>query len=72
MNDGQVQSAVITFAVLVSGRHVMSFHDLFSLQGFQVDVETPESVQVLEHFLGGLSQRLAVVLLVAQGQRAVL
>ncbi|MNR47789.1 hypothetical protein D3C85_1669370 [compost metagenome] len=36
-----------------------------------MNVETPEAVQVLEHFLGGLSQRFAVVLLVAQGQRAV-
>ncbi|MNP00179.1 hypothetical protein D3C76_919650 [compost metagenome] len=28
-------------------------------------------MQVLEHFLGGLSQRFTVVLLVAQGQGAV-
>ncbi|MNN70005.1 hypothetical protein D3C81_1858340 [compost metagenome] len=36
-----------------------------------MDIEAPEAMQVLEHFLGGLSQRFTVVLLVAQGQGAV-
>jgi hypothetical protein len=71
MNDGQVQSAVIALAMFVSGRHVMGFHHLVALQGFQVNVEAPQAVQVLEHFLGGVAQRFAVVLLVTQGQRAV-
>ncbi|MNI31158.1 hypothetical protein D3C73_850330 [compost metagenome] len=71
MDDGQVQPAVIAFAVFASGWHMVGFHHLIPLQGFQMNVEAPETMQMLEHFLGGFSQRFAVVLLVAQGQRAV-
>ena len=28
----------------------MGFHYLVALQGFQVNIEAPEAVQVLEHF----------------------
>jgi hypothetical protein len=52
-------------------RHVVGFHHLVALHGFEVDVEAPQAMQVLEHFVGGVAQRFAVVLLVAQGQRAV-
>ena len=46
----------------------MGLHDLVALHGFQVDIEAPQAMKVLEHFLGGVAQRLAIVLLVAQGQ----
>ncbi len=50
---------------------MVGFHHLIPLQGFQVNVEAPEAVQVLEHFVGGITQRFAVVLLVTQGQGTV-
>ena len=71
MHDGQVQPAVVVVVVIGTRRHMVGFHHLIALQGFQVNVEAPEPVQVLEHFLGGVAQGFAVVLLVAQGQRAV-
>jgi hypothetical protein len=71
MDDSQVQPAIIAFGVFTPGWDMVGFHDLVTLQGFQVDIEPPETMQVLEHFLGGLSQRFTVVLLVAQGQGAV-
>ncbi len=71
MNDGEVKSTVIPFAVFTAWRNVMGFHDLVALQGFQMNVEAPQAMQVFEHLVGGVAQRFAVVLLMAQGQRAV-
>ena len=72
MNDSQIHAAIVgAFAVLAAWWHVVGFHHLLALDGLQVDVEAPQAVQVLEHFIGRIAQRFAVVLLVTQGQRAV-
>ncbi|MNY18084.1 hypothetical protein D3C86_1514390 [compost metagenome] len=71
MDDSQVQSSVVTVAVIAFWRHVVSLHHLVALQGFQMNIEAPQAVQVLEHFLGGVTQWFAVMLLVAQGQGAI-
>ena len=44
---------------------------LIALAHLQMDIKAPQPVQVLEHFASGVAQWFAVVLLVAQGQRAV-
>ncbi len=70
--DDQVQARVAFLALAGAlGRHVVGLHELVALQGLQVDIEAPQAMQVLEHVGGGVAQRLAVELLVAQGQRAV-
>jgi len=71
MNDGQVQAAVVVIVVIAAWGDGGGFSSLIALQGFQVDVEPPQPMQVLEYFLGGVAQGFAVVLLVTQGQRAV-
>jgi hypothetical protein len=52
MNDCQIQAAIIPLAMLAFRGDVVGFHHLIPLQGFQVNVEAPEPVQVLEYFLG--------------------
>ncbi|MCY1408021.1 hypothetical protein D9M71_233360 [compost metagenome] len=66
--DGQVQAAVVTIAVVASGRDVVGFHHLIALQGFQVDIEAPQTVQMFKNLLSGFSQGFAVMLLMAQGE----
>jgi hypothetical protein len=55
MNHGEVQAPVIAFGVFVPGRDMVGFHDLVALQGFQLDIEAPQPVQVLEDFVSGLA-----------------
>ena len=50
------------------GRYMLGADQLFALVHLQVDIETPQAVQVFQHFLGGVAQRFTVMLLVAQGQ----
>ena len=69
--DDQVQTRVAFLALAGAlGRHVNGLHELVALAGFQVDIEAPQAMQVLEHVGGGVAQRLAVELLVAQGERS--
>src|SRR5690606_22980651 len=51
-----------------SGWHVLFFLERIAVPALQMDIETPEPVQVPEHTLGGLAQRLALMALVTQGQ----
>ncbi len=71
MYNRQIEPGIFTVGVLASRWYVVGFHDLIALQGLQMDVETPETMQVLEHFIGGVAQRFAVVLLMTQGQGAI-
>jgi len=69
---GEVHAAIVAaVAVFAPGRHVVGLHHLIALHGFQMDVEAPQTMQMLEHFFSGIAQGFAVVLLVAKGQRAV-
>ena len=71
MHDGQVQAAVVVVVVIAARWHMVGFHHLVALQGFQVNVEPPQPMQVLEYLFGGFAQGFAVVLLVTQCQLAV-
>jgi hypothetical protein len=55
VNDGQIEPGILTVSVFASRWYVVSFHDLVALQGFQVDIEAPETVQVLENFVSGVA-----------------
>ena len=52
-------------------RDMVDFHDLVALKGFKMNIEPPQAMQVFEHFVSGVAQGFAVMLLVTQGQRAI-
>jgi hypothetical protein len=52
MYDGQVQAAIVSFGLFISRGDMMGLHHLLALQGFEVDIESPEAMQVLEDFIG--------------------
>src|SRR5690606_5299717 len=68
----EIHTGELAFAFgLGPGRDVVTADQRIVLHGFQVHIEAPEAMQVLQHLFGGAAQRLAVVLLVAQGQRTI-
>lgn len=71
MDDRHIKPGIFPIGMLAFGRDVMGLDQLVALQGFQMNIKTPQPVQVLEHLVGRVAQRFAVVLLVAQGQRAI-
>ena len=68
MNGSHIQATAVNLTVVAFWRDMVDLHDLVALQCFQVDVEAPQAVQVLENFFGGVAQGFAVMLLVTQGQ----
>ena len=50
---------------------MLSGDQLIALAHLHMDIEAPQPMQVLEHLASGVAQWFAIVLLVAQGQRAV-
>src|SRR5690606_35881964 len=67
-----VEAGQLPFMIAGAWRHVSFLLEHLTVHALQVDIETPEPVQVLEHALGGLAQRLALMALVTQGQWAVM
>ena len=68
VNSAHIQTAIITDASVSFGGDMVDFHDLIALHRFEMNIETPQAVQVFEDFVSRFAQGLAVVLLVTQGQ----
>ena len=66
MNDGQVQAPIVSFGLFVSWGDMVGFHHLIALQGFQMNVESPKTMQVLEYLVSRFTQGFTVVLLMTQ------
>ena len=45
---------------------MVDLHHLIALEGFEVDIKTPQPVQMLEYLVSGVAQWFAVMLLVAK------
>ena len=68
VNGAHIQAAIITVTRLSFWGDMVHFHDLIALNGLEMNVETPEAMQVFKDFVGGFAQGFAVMLLVTQGQ----
>lgn len=51
VDGAHVQASVLGIAMIAFGRNVLHLHDLIALEGFEVDVEAPQAMQVLEYFV---------------------
>ena len=68
VNSAHIQTAIISDASVSFRGHMVVFHDLIALYRFEMNIETPQAVQVFEDFVGRFAQGFAIMLLVTQGQ----
>ena len=52
VDGAHIQAPAVRITVIAFWRHMVDFHYLVALQCLEMDVEPPQTVQVLEDFVG--------------------